>query len=107
MDCSLKPSQRTDLLGRRNKGKRGSEENGGGPLSEPEEGAAHSYSSSCWKNNRKKRRRLEVSGCRGLSGEHNLPTSIALSSPFSFIGTPSGDGIYCKFLLGEPEFCLI
>uniref|UniRef100_H3CXJ8 Fibrosin n=1 Tax=Tetraodon nigroviridis TaxID=99883 RepID=H3CXJ8_TETNG len=59
MDCSLKPSQRTDLLGRRNKGKRGPEENGGGPLSEPEEGAAHSYSSSCWKNNRKKRRRLE------------------------------------------------
>ncbi|XP_029692699.1 autism susceptibility gene 2 protein homolog isoform X2 [Takifugu rubripes] len=59
MDCSLKLSQRTDLLGRRNKGKRGPEENGGGPLSEPEEGAAHSYSSSCWKNNRKKRRRLE------------------------------------------------
>lgn len=84
MDCSLKPSQRTDLLGRRNKGKRGPEENGGGPLSEPEEGAAHSYSSSCWKNNRKKRRRLEVSGCRGLSVEDDLPTSITLSSPFFF-----------------------
>lgn len=57
MDCSLKPSQRTDMLGRRNKGKRGPEENGGGPLSEPEEGAPHSYSSSC----RNKRRRIEVS----------------------------------------------
>ncbi|GAA6214626.1 autism susceptibility gene 2 protein-like [Lates japonicus] len=58
MDCSLKPSQRTDMLGRRNKGKRGPEENGGGPLSEPEEGAPHSYSSSCWKS-RNKRRKLE------------------------------------------------
>lgn len=57
MDCSLKPSQRTDMLGRRNKGKRGPEENGGGPLSEPEEGAPHSYPSSC----RNKRRRIEVS----------------------------------------------
>lgn len=104
MDCSLKPSQRTDLLGRRNKGKRGPEENGGGPLSEPEEGAAHSYSSSCWKNNRKKRRRLEVSGCGGLCGEDDLPTSVSLSSPFSVLGTPSGDGLYCKFLLSECEF---
>uniref|UniRef100_A0A671WM51 Fibrosin n=1 Tax=Sparus aurata TaxID=8175 RepID=A0A671WM51_SPAAU len=52
MDCSLKPSQRTDTHVRRNKGKRGPEENGGGPLSEPEEGAPHSYSSSCWKPNR-------------------------------------------------------
>uniref|UniRef100_A0A3Q2ZP90 Fibrosin n=1 Tax=Kryptolebias marmoratus TaxID=37003 RepID=A0A3Q2ZP90_KRYMA len=52
MDCSLKPSQRTDMLGRRNKGKRGPEENGGGPLSEPEEGAPQSYSSSCWKKSR-------------------------------------------------------
>uniref|UniRef100_A0A8C9XQ63 Fibrosin n=1 Tax=Sander lucioperca TaxID=283035 RepID=A0A8C9XQ63_SANLU len=60
MDCSLKPSQRTDMLGRRNKGKRGPEENGGGPLSEPEEGAPHSYSSSCWKS-RNKRRKIEVS----------------------------------------------
>ncbi|XP_032357479.1 autism susceptibility gene 2 protein homolog isoform X3 [Etheostoma spectabile] len=58
MDCSLKPSQRTDMLGRRNKGKRGPEENGGGPLSEPEEGAPHSYSSSCWKS-RNKRRKIE------------------------------------------------
>lgn len=60
MDCSLKPSQRTDMHGRRNKGKRGPEENGGGPLSEPEEGAPHSYSSSCWKPSRNKRRRIEV-----------------------------------------------
>ncbi|XP_051274325.1 autism susceptibility gene 2 protein homolog isoform X3 [Dicentrarchus labrax] len=59
MDCSLKPSQRTDMLGRRNKGKRGPEENGGGPLSEPEEGAPHSYSSSCWNKSRNKRRRIE------------------------------------------------
>uniref|UniRef100_A0A667WU79 Fibrosin n=1 Tax=Myripristis murdjan TaxID=586833 RepID=A0A667WU79_9TELE len=51
MDCSLKPNQRTDMLGRRNKGKRGPEENGGGPLSEPEEGAPPSYSSSCWNKN--------------------------------------------------------
>uniref|UniRef100_A0A4W6E108 Fibrosin n=1 Tax=Lates calcarifer TaxID=8187 RepID=A0A4W6E108_LATCA len=56
MDCSLKPSQRTDMLGRRNKGKRGPEENGGGPLSEPEEGAPHSYSSSCWKSRNKRRK---------------------------------------------------
>uniref|UniRef100_A0A3Q1FB39 Fibrosin n=1 Tax=Acanthochromis polyacanthus TaxID=80966 RepID=A0A3Q1FB39_9TELE len=59
MDCSLKPSQRTDMLGRRNKGKRGPEENGGGPLSEPEEVGPHSYPSSCWKN-RNKRRKIEV-----------------------------------------------
>lgn len=56
MDCSLKPSQRTDMLGRRNKGKRGPEENGGGPLSEPEEGA---LPSSCWNNSRNKRRKIE------------------------------------------------
>ncbi|XP_060950509.1 autism susceptibility gene 2 protein homolog isoform X1 [Limanda limanda] len=56
MDCSLKPSQRTDMPGRRNKGKRGPEENGGGPLSEPEEGAPHGYSSL---KNRNKRRRIE------------------------------------------------
>ncbi|XP_072230232.1 autism susceptibility gene 2 protein homolog isoform X2 [Leuresthes tenuis] len=61
MDCSLKPSQRTDMLGRRIKGKRGPEENGGGPLSEPEEGAPHSYSSSCWNKNKNKRRKLEGS----------------------------------------------
>uniref|UniRef100_A0A3Q3JYU6 Fibrosin n=1 Tax=Monopterus albus TaxID=43700 RepID=A0A3Q3JYU6_MONAL len=60
MDCSLKPSQRTDMLGRRNKGKRGLEENDGGPLSEPEDGAPHSYSSSCWNKSRNKRRKIEV-----------------------------------------------
>uniref|UniRef100_A0A665W0Z6 Fibrosin n=1 Tax=Echeneis naucrates TaxID=173247 RepID=A0A665W0Z6_ECHNA len=63
MDCSLKPSQRTDMPGRRNKGKRGPEENGGGPLSEPEEGAPHSYPSSCWYPGKNKRRKIEVSGC--------------------------------------------
>uniref|UniRef100_A0A3B4ZKI3 Fibrosin n=1 Tax=Stegastes partitus TaxID=144197 RepID=A0A3B4ZKI3_9TELE len=60
MDCSLKPSQRTDMLGRRNKGKRGPEENGGGPMSEPEEVAPHSYPSSCWNKSRNKRRKIEV-----------------------------------------------
>ncbi|XP_028331744.1 autism susceptibility gene 2 protein homolog isoform X3 [Gouania willdenowi] len=59
MDCSLKPSQRTDMLGRRNKAKRGPEENGGGPLSAPEEGVPHSYSSSCWNKSRNKRRKIE------------------------------------------------
>ncbi|XP_035467895.2 autism susceptibility gene 2 protein homolog isoform X7 [Scophthalmus maximus] len=59
MDCSLKPSQRSDMLGRRNKGKRGPEENGGGPLSEPEEGAPHSYPNSCWNKSRNKRRKIE------------------------------------------------
>ncbi|XP_067343961.1 autism susceptibility gene 2 protein isoform X3 [Channa argus] len=59
MDCSLKPSQRTDMLGRRNKGKRGPEENGGGPLSEPEEGAPHSFSSSYCNKSRNKRRKIE------------------------------------------------
>uniref|UniRef100_A0A3B5L2K3 Fibrosin n=1 Tax=Xiphophorus couchianus TaxID=32473 RepID=A0A3B5L2K3_9TELE len=43
MDCSLKPNQRTDMLGRQNKRKRGSEKNGGGPLSEPEDGAPYSF----------------------------------------------------------------
>ncbi|KAM4716143.1 autism susceptibility gene 2 protein homolog isoform 2-T2 [Anableps anableps] len=60
MDCSLKPNQRTDMLGRQNKRKRGPEENGGGPLSEPEEGAPHSYSSSYLKR-RSKRRKIEGS----------------------------------------------
>ncbi|XP_028286365.1 autism susceptibility gene 2 protein homolog isoform X2 [Parambassis ranga] len=57
MDCSLKPNQRTDMPGRRNKGKRGPEENGGGPISEPEEGAPHSHSSS--NKSRNKRRKIE------------------------------------------------
>ncbi|XP_041829326.1 autism susceptibility gene 2 protein homolog isoform X2 [Melanotaenia boesemani] len=61
MDCSLKPSQRTDMPGRRNKGKRGPEENGGGPLTEPEEGAPHSYPSSCWIKDNNKRRKIEGS----------------------------------------------
>ncbi|XP_014839437.1 PREDICTED: autism susceptibility gene 2 protein-like isoform X1 [Poecilia mexicana] len=60
MDCSLKPNQRTDMLGRQNKRKRGTEQNGGGPLSEPEEGAPHSYSSSYLKR-RSKRRKMEGS----------------------------------------------
>lgn len=67
MDCALKPSQRTDMQRRRNKGKRGPEENGGGPLTEPEEGPPHSYSSSCWNNSRNKRRRIEVSSAEPQS----------------------------------------
>ncbi|XP_077595143.1 autism susceptibility gene 2 protein homolog isoform X1 [Stigmatopora nigra] len=59
MDCSMKPNQHNDMLGRRNKGKRGPEENGRGPLSEPEEGVPHSYSRSCWNKRRNKRRRIE------------------------------------------------
>ncbi|XP_075891044.1 autism susceptibility gene 2 protein homolog isoform X4 [Nelusetta ayraudi] len=59
MDCSLKPNQRSDMPLRRNKVKRGPEENGGGPLSEPEEGAPHCYPSSCWPKSRSKRRRIE------------------------------------------------
>uniref|UniRef100_A0A3P9PD91 Fibrosin n=1 Tax=Poecilia reticulata TaxID=8081 RepID=A0A3P9PD91_POERE len=67
MDCSLKPNQRTDMLGRQNKRKRGPEENGGGPLSEPEEGAPHSYSSSYLKR-RSKRRKIEAGkSCPPLS----------------------------------------
>lgn len=60
MDCSLKPNQRNDMLVRRNKGKRGPEENGGGPLSGPEEGVPHGYPSSYLKR-RSKRRRIEGS----------------------------------------------
>nr|XP_043869778.1 autism susceptibility gene 2 protein homolog isoform X2 [Solea senegalensis] len=50
---SLEALERTDMLGRRNKGKRGPEENGGGPLSEPEEGAPHTHPA------RNKRRKIE------------------------------------------------
>ncbi|XP_015244589.1 PREDICTED: autism susceptibility gene 2 protein-like isoform X3 [Cyprinodon variegatus] len=60
MDCSLKPNQRDDILRRQSRGKRGPEENGGGLLSEPEEGAPHSYSSSYLKR-RNKRRKIEGS----------------------------------------------
>ncbi|XP_056153493.1 autism susceptibility gene 2 protein homolog isoform X2 [Lampris incognitus] len=67
MDCSLKPNQRAAMLmGRGSKRKRGPEENGGGPLSEPEEGAPPSYSRSCWNRNRKKRRKTDVKGALGL-----------------------------------------
>uniref|UniRef100_A0A8D0CSJ4 Fibrosin n=1 Tax=Sander lucioperca TaxID=283035 RepID=A0A8D0CSJ4_SANLU len=94
MDCSLKPSQRTDMLGRRNKGKRGPEENGGGPLSEPEEGAPHSYSSSCWKS-RNKRRKIEVSRrvvtLLSLYG-HPLETGYIVSLFSNIIPAPSNMG---------------
>uniref|UniRef100_A0A8C3B3K2 Fibrosin n=1 Tax=Cyclopterus lumpus TaxID=8103 RepID=A0A8C3B3K2_CYCLU len=86
MDCSLKPSQRTDMLGRRKKGKRGPEENGRGPLSEPEEGAPHSYSSSCWNKSKNKRRKIEVSRGPGGGGcsepaPSNMGTTIGKICP--------------------------
>lgn len=56
MDCSLKPSQRTDMPGRRNKGKRGPEQNGGG-LSDPEAGGPHTCPMS-----RNKRRKMDEQG---------------------------------------------
>ncbi|CDQ60172.1 unnamed protein product [Oncorhynchus mykiss] len=56
MDCSMKPTQRAAMLmGRGSKRKRGPEENGKRPLSEPEEGAPPSFSRSCWK-----KRKIEV-----------------------------------------------
>eukprot|EP00063_Salmo_salar_P059670 XP_014034505.1 PREDICTED: autism susceptibility gene 2 protein-like isoform X3 [Salmo salar] len=61
MDCSMKPTQRAAMLmGRGSKRKRGPEENGKRPLSEPEEGAPPSLSRSCW--NRNKWRKIEVKG---------------------------------------------
>ncbi|XP_056433642.1 autism susceptibility gene 2 protein homolog [Gadus chalcogrammus] len=63
MDCSLKPTQRAAMLmgrGNKRKRKRGPEENGGGPLSEPDEGGPPSFSHSCWSTNRKKRRKTDV-----------------------------------------------
>ncbi|XP_055006088.1 autism susceptibility gene 2 protein homolog isoform X1 [Boleophthalmus pectinirostris] len=55
MDCSLKPNQRSDMSGRRNKGKRGPEQNGGGPLSDPEAGGPHSV-------HRTKKRKMDEQG---------------------------------------------
>ncbi|KAK0137570.1 Autism susceptibility protein 2 [Merluccius polli] len=72
MDCSLKPNQRAAMLmgrGSKRKRKRGPEENGGGPLSEPEEGGPPSFSHSCWSRNRKKRRKTDVKGASALSLE--------------------------------------
>lgn len=55
----MKPTQRAAMLmGRGSKRKRGPEENGKRPLSEPEEGAPPSLSRSCW--NRNKWRKIEV-----------------------------------------------
>ncbi|CAL8382228.1 unnamed protein product [Gadus morhua 'NCC'] len=72
MDCSLKPTQRAAMLmgrGNKRKRKRGPEENGGGPLSEPDEGGPPSFSHSCWSTNRKKRRKTDVKGAAALSLE--------------------------------------
>ncbi|KAG7280646.1 hypothetical protein CRUP_023265, partial [Coryphaenoides rupestris] len=66
MDCSLKPNQRAAMLivrGKKRKRKRGPEENGGGPLSEPEEAGPPTFSHSCWSRNRKKRRKTDVKVC--------------------------------------------
>ena len=50
-------------MGRGSKRKRGPEENGGGPLSEPEEGAPASFTTSSWdkyrKGERKRKRKRE------------------------------------------------
>ncbi|TSK14700.1 Helicase domino [Bagarius yarrelli] len=58
MDCSLKPPERAGMLmGRGSKRKRGLDENGG-PLTEPEEAAPATYTTSSWlkrKNDKKKR----------------------------------------------------
>ncbi|KAL7869173.1 hypothetical protein AOLI_G00131610 [Acnodon oligacanthus] len=64
MDCSLKPPERAGMLmGRGNKRKRGVDENGG-PLSEPEEGAPATYTTSSWekRRNEKRKREAKVSG---------------------------------------------
>lgn len=66
MDSSMKPPERAGgLMGRGSKRKRGPEENGGGPLSEPEEGPPASFTttSSSWdkyrKGERKRKRKRE------------------------------------------------
>ncbi|XP_026770643.1 autism susceptibility gene 2 protein isoform X5 [Pangasianodon hypophthalmus] len=64
MDCSLKPPERAGMLmGRGSKRKRGLDENGG-PLTEPEEGAPATYTTSSWekRRNEKKKREAKVSG---------------------------------------------
>uniref|UniRef100_A0A8C7S6T8 Fibrosin n=1 Tax=Oncorhynchus mykiss TaxID=8022 RepID=A0A8C7S6T8_ONCMY len=66
MDCSMKPTQRAAMLmGRGSKRKRGPEENGKRPLSEPEEGAPPSFSRSCWKKRKieVKVHRMRYTGC--------------------------------------------
>ncbi|XP_053496684.1 autism susceptibility gene 2 protein homolog isoform X1 [Ictalurus furcatus] len=64
MDCSLKPPERAGMfMERGSKRKRGLDENGG-PLTEPEEGAPATYTTSSWekRKNEKKKREAKVSG---------------------------------------------
>lgn len=62
MDCSLKPPERAGMfMERGSKRKRGLDENGG-PLTEPEEGAPATYTTSSWekRKNEKKKREAKV-----------------------------------------------
>lgn len=60
MDCSLKPPERAGMLmGRGNKRKRGLDENGG-PLTEPEEGAPATYTTSSWEKRRNEKKKREA-----------------------------------------------
>uniref|UniRef100_A0A8C7XLB5 Fibrosin n=1 Tax=Oryzias sinensis TaxID=183150 RepID=A0A8C7XLB5_9TELE len=93
MDCSLKPSQRSDMLGRRNKGKRGPEENGGGPLSEPDEGAPHSYSSICCKKSGHKRRKTEVIADPAFSNKSCPPLPARCGVASRLMVTPLVSGL--------------
>lgn len=69
MNCSLKPPERAGMLiGRGSKRKRGLDENGG-PLTEPEEGAPATYTTSSWlkrRNDKKKREAKVRDGVRFL-----------------------------------------
>ncbi|TRY55147.1 hypothetical protein DNTS_032642 [Danionella cerebrum] len=60
LDCSLKPPERSSLIGRGSKRKR--DENGG-PLSEPEEGPPATYTNS-WEQRRKIKSKLKRKGAK-------------------------------------------
>ncbi|XP_056324975.1 autism susceptibility gene 2 protein isoform X4 [Danio aesculapii] len=68
MDCSLKPPERSGIMGRGSKRKRGLDENGG-PLSEPEEGPPATYTNS-WDQRRKIKSKLKRKGDAKISGNH-------------------------------------
>lgn len=75
MDCSLKPQERAGgLMGRGSKRKRGPEENGGGPLSEPEEGAPASFNTSNWDKFRKGERKRKKKRDDKATGNHFVET---------------------------------
>ncbi|XP_041938429.1 autism susceptibility gene 2 protein isoform X3 [Alosa sapidissima] len=75
MDSSLKPPERAGgLMGRGSKRKRGPEENGGGPLSEPEEGPPASFNTSSWDKYRKGERKRKRKREEKASGNHFVET---------------------------------